>query len=221
MTQGTKHLTPIRRGERVTHDQLVEHWRTKHSPGVKALMRPARYSVTFFDPRDGRAAYDGMAAIAYDTEADWAAHNGRNTPQAVVEDGFVDLVRQPMERMTAVENVIVAGPGDAPATAAEREAAFKMTFLVSVGPGQDLVDVQRHWLELHAPNVASNFQASGGVRYVVNLAATDKPQPFAGIAELWYRDRDAALAHRIADDGFNAKTTGIPLPGKEWIVTYG
>lgn len=76
---------------------------------------------------------------------------------------------------TVIEHVIVPGPGASPATVAEREGAFKMTFLVSVGPGNDLGDVQRHWLELHAPNVASNFQASGGVRYVVNLAASDKP----------------------------------------------
>ena len=41
------------------------------------------------------------------------------------------------------------------------------------------------------------------------------------IAELWYRDRDAFKAHQIADDGFNARTTGIALSGKEFVVVNG
>jgi hypothetical protein len=55
---------------------------------------------------------------------------------------------------------------------------------------------------------------------VVNLADRSVPeQPFAGVAELWYRDREAARAHRISDDGFVALTDGIALPGREYVVT--
>lgn len=222
MTVGLKNMSPLRRRDGVEHDQLVAHWRDPHAPGVKAHMGPDRYAITFFDPRDGKAPYDGMASLAYDDVEVAKAHTGKNTPAPVAADGFVDLVQLPMQRTQVVEHVMVAGPGDGPATAAEREAAFKMTFLVSARDGEDPASIHRHWLDLHAPNVVSNFVASGGVRYVVNLAdLAGGAQPFLGIAELWYRDRDAFKAHQIADDGFNARTTGIALSGKEFVVVNG
>ena len=55
---------------------------------------------------------------------------------------------------------------------------------------------------------------------MVNLADGSAGEPpFAGVAELWYRDREAARAHRISDDGFIALTDGIALPGHEYVVT--
>lgn len=222
MTAGIKNMSPLRRRDGVDHDRLVAHWRDPHAPGVKAHMRPDRYAVTFFDPRDGRAAYDGMASLAYDDDAMAKANTGRNAPAVVRADGFVELVQEPIQTIKVLENVMVAGPGSGPATAEEREGAYKMTFLVSAREEEDPAAVHRHWLDLHAPNVVSNFVASGGVRYVVNLADLDAgPQPFLGIAELWYRDRDAFKSHHIADDGFNARTTGIALSGKEFVVVHG
>jgi hypothetical protein len=221
MTRPVKSLTVATRREGVTHEQLVATWRSPHAPGVLAHMAPDRYAITFFDPRDGRAPFDGMAALTFEDAERAGAVTGRNTPAAVAGDGWVDLVQLPMVRLTVAEHVIVAGP-DGPASAAEREAAFKMTFLVSAREGVEPSRIQRHWLELHAPNVASGFVAAGGVRYVVNLVElADRPgdaTPLVGVAELSYRDRDAARAHRIADDGFNALTTGIALPGRELVV---
>ena len=43
-------------------------------------MRPDRYSVTFFDPRDGKAAYDGMAALFFADAERARATSGRKTP---------------------------------------------------------------------------------------------------------------------------------------------
>lgn len=221
MTAALKTLTLARRRDAVTHEQLVATWRAPHAPGVVEHLRPDRYAITFFDPRDGRAPFDGMAALTFDDAERARAVTGRNTPAAVAEDGWVDLVRLPMTRLTVTEHVFVAGPGE-PADAVQRERAFKMTFLVSARDGVDPERIQRHWLDTHAPNVRSGFVAAGGVRYVVNL--TDRAEldagraPFVGVAELSYRDREAAKAHRIADDGFNALTTGIPLPGHEYVV---
>jgi len=219
---GMKEQTPLRRASGVSHDQLVAHWRDVHAPGVRAHMRPDRYAITFFDPRGGRAPFDGMASLAYDDAAFGVAHTGRHTPAAVVADGFGERVEVPLARTRVVEHVIVAGPagpGGPAATVEEREAAFKMTFLVSANPGEDLASLHRHWLEVHAPNVASAFIPAGGVRYVVNLADPSVPRrAFAGIAEIWYRDQATAKAHRVDEDGFNDRSTRIALPGREWVV---
>src|SRR4051794_31607184 len=211
MTTGIKTISPLHRKEGIGHDELVAYWQDRHAPGVKAHMRPDRYSITFFDPRDGRAAYDGMAALAFDDAERAKATTGRNMPAEVANDGFGDRIEMPMTRLSVAENVIVAGPGadGGPASAEERGSAYKMTFFVRPAEGQDLEQMHRHWIEVHAPNVASSFVAAGGVRYVVNLApaGTGGAQPFAGVAELWYRSRDAFKGHAIADDGFNAMTT--------------
>ena len=53
MTTGIKTLNPLRRKADVSHDDLVRHWRERHSPTVKAHMRPDRYAVTFFDAQQG------------------------------------------------------------------------------------------------------------------------------------------------------------------------
>jgi hypothetical protein len=217
---GLKQVTPIRRKDGVSHEEFLQHYEGVHIPNVLQHMKPDRYAVSIFDPRDGRAPYAGMASLFWEDEAAAAAVTGRNTSPVVANDSFVERIELPLGQVRVVEHVIVPGPGSAgaPATKDEREAAFKMTFLVSPRPGESFEDIQRHWLELHAPNVASNFVDSGGVRYVVNLVQRGKTEPgLVGVAELSYRDRDAAKGHRIADDGFNAKTTGIALPGRELI----
>lgn len=227
MTTGIKTLTPLRRAPGVSHDQLVEHWRRRHSPGVKAHMAPDRYAVTFFDPDGGprgtEAAYDGMAALAYDDRDRARTVTGRNVPREVATDGFVDLVEQPMTALRVVEHVIVPGPSGGTATPEERDGAYKMTFLVRPRADLDPAGIQRHWLEAHAPNVASNFVASGGIRYVVNLLdlSAGPLGEFVGVAELSYRDRDAFKGHAIADDGFNAMTIpSVVLRGREWVVAW-
>jgi hypothetical protein len=222
MTAPLKSMTVARRRPEVSHDQLVAAWRSPHAPGVVEHMKPDHYAITFFDPRDGRAPFDGMAALTYHDPGRAGTVTGRNTPEVVANDGWVDLVQLPMERLTVTENVIVAGPGSdpsIPARADERNEAFKMTFLVSARPGVDPEAIQRHWLERHAPNVASAFVAAGGLRYVVNLVDLSRGnQAYVGVAELSYQDLAAAKAHHIADDGFNALTTGIALPGRELVM---
>jgi len=218
-------LSPLRRASGVGHDDLVRHWREQHAPGVKAHMRPDRYAITFFDPDGGprgtEASYDGMAALAYDDRERARTVTGRNVPPEVATDGFVDLVEQPMTALRVVEHVIVPGPSGRTATPEARGGAYKMTFLVRPKAGEDLAHIQRHWLEAHAPNVASNFEAAGGLRYVVNLVdlSAGPVNEFVGVAELSYRDRASFKGHAIADDGFNALTSpSVVLRGREWVV---
>lgn len=218
MTNAVKTMSVIRRREGVSHEQLVAHWMDPHAPGVRTHLQPDRYAVTVFDPRDGRAKYDGMAVLGYDDAERAEARAASDGAAEVARDGFLQLIERPT-RLTVQEHVIVPGPTDArPASAEERNSAFKMTFLVSAREGVDAERIRTHWLELHAPNVKSNFVASGGVRYVVNLVVNLPEGGIIGVPELWYRDREAALAHHIADDGFNALTTGISLPGREHVM---
>src|ERR1051325_270362 len=95
-SQGQKSVAPLRHREGDSHEQLVAHWRDQHAPEVKAHMRPDHYSLTFFDPRHGKAPFDAMAAIFHADVERARATFGRNAPPEVVSDGFRDLVVQPM-----------------------------------------------------------------------------------------------------------------------------
>jgi hypothetical protein len=180
-------------------------------------MRPDGYTLTFFEPGDGQRAFDGMATLVYHDAERAAAHTGRNIPAVVAEDGWADLVDLPNVWLQVSEHVMVPGP-HGEATPEEREGAYKLTFLVRGREGVDPAQVRGHWLDLHAPNVASGFVAAGGVRYVVNLVERAAGSDVLGVAELLYRDRASARAHRIAEDGFDDLTTGVALPGHEVVI---
>ena len=55
-----KYVALVRRLPNVTHEQLVDHWTNKHMPGVRDLIRPDHYSITFFKQRPD-VPFDGMA----------------------------------------------------------------------------------------------------------------------------------------------------------------
>jgi len=213
-----KTFTLARRGEGVDHDRLVEHWRGVHAPGVVEHMRPDGYTLTFFDPRGGRTPYDGMAELRFADSARGRSVTGAATPAPVAGDGWLDRVAQPLPWLRVAEHVVVAGPSGAPATAGERAGAFKLTFLLSAAEGVDLDDLRRHWLDIHVPNYASNFVASGGVRYVVNIAEQTANTDLVGLAEISYRSRDAAESHVVADDGFRSMIVLRALPGREEVI---
>ena len=222
MTVAVKTFTIARRREGVTHAQLVDYWRGTHAANVVAHMQPDGYTLTFFDPRDATSAYDGMAELRYHDAARAQGVTGRNIPEVVSGDGWADLVALPTTWLRVTEHVIVAGPGPAAhaaATKAEREAAFKLTFLISARDGFDPEAVKRHWLDVHVPNFQQNFVAFGGVRYVVNVAERATGEDLVGVGELSYRDRASAQAHTVADDGFKAMVVLRALPSRECIIT--
>ena len=182
-------------------------------------LRPDGYTLTFFDPRGGRSLYDGMAELRFTDPARGRSLTGVNTPAAVAGDGWRALVADPLPMVEVTEHVVVAGPAGGPATAEERAAAFKLTFLLRANDGVDLDDLRRHWLDVHVPNYASNFVASGGVRYVVNVAEERYGTDLVGLAEISYRSREAAERHEVADDGFRAMIDLRALPGHEQVIT--
>lgn len=220
MTAAFKTFTIARRRPDVDHDRLVSTWAGTHAANVVEHMRPDGYTLTFFDPRGGKSPYDGMAELRYDDPDRARTVTGGNIPAAAANDGWSDLVELPNAWLRVTEHVIVAGPdpSGAPAPVVQRESAFKLTFLLAAEPGLDPVAVKQHWLDVHVPNFASNFVASGGVRYVVNIADKAAGADLIGLAELVYRDRAAAESHMVPDDGFRAMTILKALPGREQIV---
>ena len=73
---------------------------------------------------------------------------------------------------------------------------------------------------MHAPNVAKEFQAKGGLRYAITLTDQNRAtHPFLGIAELLYCDRASAKRHlsEVVADPFMALTTAKLLQGFELI----
>ena len=85
---------------------------------------------------------------------------------------------------------------------------LKLTFCLHRLPGLSREAFQRYWRETHAPLVRRHAAALGIERYVQVHAAYDDlgavlrasrsaPEPYDGVAELWWRDRasfEAALA---------------------------
>ena len=214
-----KTFTLARARAGVTAEELASYWQGVHAPNVVRHMTPDRYTLSFFDSRQGHSPYHGMAELGYDDVERGRAVTGANIPVAAATAGWADLVELPTTWMRAVEQVIVAGPGGGPADHATREAAFKLTFLIAARAGVDAETARRHWLEVHVPNFRRRFVASGGVRYVVNLAARATGENLLGIAELSYRDRAAAAAHQPPDDGFKDLIVLRALPGREVLVT--
>ena len=79
---------------------------------------------------------------------------------------------------------------------------LKLTFCLHRLPGLSREEFQRYWRETHAPLVRRHALALGIERYVQVHAGHDElgqllrasrsaPEPYDGVAELWWRDRAA------------------------------
>jgi len=83
----------------------------------------------------------------------------------------------------------------------ETENMLKITFCLKRLPHLSAKDFQRHWYEIHAPLVRKHQQALRIVRYVQFHSdlgpLTEKlrafrhsPEPYDGVAEIWYESRE-------------------------------
>ena len=84
----------------------------------------------------------------------------------------------------------------------ETENMVKITFCLKRLPHLSAQDFQRHWYEVHAPLVRKHRKALRIVRYVQFHSdlgpLTEKlrafrhsPEPYDGVAEIWYESREA------------------------------
>jgi len=96
---------------------------------------------------------------------------------------------------------------------------IKLVFCLRRKPGMSVEEFRRYWREDHAPLVKSHEEALGICRYVqvhtdhgpgIKALTNSRgaPEPFDGIAELWY-DSPEALAARAKDP--DARAAGKAL----------
>ncbi len=192
---GVKFIIANGANDTVAPADFLEHWRSHHAALVGKHVGPQRYALTeLVKPRRG---YHGIATLHL---ADDQRDVMQSLPPEIEADPYYGMIGA-RTVLGVTEHVIVEGE---PVAA----SGFKTTAFVRRSPEVAADHFFEYWLDVHAPNVASTLATTdGGLRYVVNHDLdADDDAAFHGVAEVWYRDGDAAKAHMgaIAEDGFNA-----------------
>jgi hypothetical protein len=185
----------VRCGEGVSHDELVAKWQDAHMPAVIKHVQPQGYRVTFFD---ADAPFDGMATLYFaDPEKARRWYTTADLATAL-NDGFFEVTDGKPVVLVCEEHVIVDGPTPT--------GAVKVTGLLRRKADVDADTFYNSWLDDHAPNVSATLKATpGGLRYVVSHATLGgSKSEYAGLAEVYYADADAARAHirKLGQDNF-------------------
>lgn len=91
---------------------------------------------------------------------------------------------------------------------------FKATFCLRRLPGMTREEFHRYWIDVHGPMVVKYKQVLGVRRYVQthtlpegsvpNLERHGLPEPFDGVAELWYDSKEAYLAALATPEGLKS-----------------
>lgn len=219
-TPGAKMMFMIRRRADTTRDEMIAHWYKNHMPGVlqaqkeaeAAGRKPARkYLVTLFNSERGeqkpRPTYDGMAQLWFDRPL-----RKPNGPMFTEPRDTFDQKVEPFVPWATTEYVMMDGAEDLPIVPltlnepfpTTRNALFKVTFLVKANKGVDWDDFFRVWLDDHAPNVVETMRKVDGLRYVVSHSIDPDDEPYAGMAELYFRDASgwARYFEEIKPDAF-------------------
>ena len=219
-TPGAKMMFMIRRREDASRDEMIAHWYKNHMPGViqaqeeakAAGRRPARkYLVTLFNGEQGapeaRPSYDGMAQLWFDKPLPKP-----DGPMFTEPRDTFDQKVEPFVPWATTEHVVIDGAEALPVEPltlnepfpTTRSSMFKVTFLVKARAGTDWSEFFAAWLEDHAPNVRNVMNEIGGLRYVVSHSIDPDDEPFAGMAELYFRDPSGwtRYGETIAPDRF-------------------
>jgi len=227
-TAGAKMVYLIRRKVGASRDELVAHWFGNHMPGViegqqaqaAAGRRAAwRYIATVFDAAEaadagGERAWDGMAQLYWDEPLHRRVLHGDPPTDTFQEKA------EPYVHWGTREYVVMDGSDRLPVEPltpnapfpTTRSGFFKVSALLKARAGTDFEALFAHWLEVHAPNVRSVMESVGGFRYVVSHSLEPSEEPFAGMAELYFRDASgwAAYIEAFEADGM-----------EEWVDSEG
>jgi len=208
---GTKMCYLIKRRDGVSREELIAHWFANHMPGVIASqatqakdggLHARRYEATLYDPkRSGASSWDGMAQLWFDQPPPELAEPHGTTPK----DSFQERA-EPYTPWATREFVIIDGAtrlAVSPLTLNDpypvtRSGFFKVTFLIGLKSGTDHDEFYRHWLSIHVSNAASVMNAVGGFRYVVSQSLDPQSAPYAGMAELYFKNELGWAQYRDA-----------------------
>jgi hypothetical protein len=210
----------IKRKPTTSREELVAHWYANHMPQViqsqqkaeeKGYPHALKYLVTLFDANEaGEHAWDGVAQLWW----------SKPLPPVKVPIGSepTDTFQQKVEPYVpwdTREYVVMEGEdflSAEPLTLNDpfpttRSGFYKASFLVgasTIRNGEaDADEFFAHWLGVHAANAETVMQQVGGFRYVVSHSLDPRQEPYAGMAELYFPDREAWLdfIQKLKPDG--------------------
>ena len=193
----------ISRRPGVARDELVVNWYANHMTAALTRQKqmaertgtePPRYVATLYNPvPSGQPqVWDGVAQI-------WApsAFPRETTPHGTEPRDTFQQKAMPYVGWPTTEYVIVDGelpvrPNDLnepfPCT---RGGFLKVTTILTAKPDIDHGKLVDHWLNVHAPNVAGVMNQVGASRYVLSISDEPDVDPYVGMAELYFPDKDA------------------------------
>lgn len=201
-TPGTKMQFLIARRPGVSREELMVNWFATHMPAAAERQRqmatrngtpPPRYVATLYDAvPSGPQVWDGVAQMwaqaafpreqtAYGTE-----------PRDTFQQKAMPYASWPTTEYVIVDGKLAVTPNifDEPFPAT-RSGFLKVTTLLTAQADVDLAALHEHWLDVHAPNVAGAMQQAGAFRYVVSLSDEPDVDPYVGMAELYFPDKNA------------------------------
>ena len=238
-THGAKMLYLIKRRPSTTREELIVHWFARHMPPVienqkaqaaAGRIHAWRYIATLYDANSsGKHEWDGLAALSFDAALPTRGVQHGEPPT----DSFQEKAL-PYRPWATTEHVVIEGGEHLPVDSSTlgtpypctRTGFLKINFLVKAKPGIDHKSLHDHWLTTHAGNVAGVMRRVGGLRYVVNLSLEPDHAPYAGLAELYFRNADDwrrykatiqpdGMAQFVTDEGtlvLRAQTEMIGIP---------
>lgn len=229
-TPGAKMMYLIRRRPGVSREELIAHWFANHMPGVIRSMElqasagrtaARRYIATLFDAQE-EPGWDGVAQLWFDAALPAPAEPHGTRPA----DSFQERA-EPYVPWATTEYVVL--DGELPVTPLTLNAPFPTTrsgfvkgvFLLAAKADADHGALCAHWLDVHAPNVVEHMTPHGGFRYVISQSLNPESEPYAGMAELYFRDAEGwqAFLGALPDDGLGnyIERAELHLSGTEMI----
>ncbi|MEZ5557663.1 MAG: hypothetical protein R3E86_03860 [Pseudomonadales bacterium] len=208
-TPGAKTMYLIRRRAHASREELVAHWFANHMPLVIEAQHKAanagrlharRYIATLFDPdADGRHPWDGVAQLWWERVLPRPEQPHGTHPT----DSFQE-VAEPYVPWPTTEYVVMDGSEHLPVRPLTLNPPFpctrsgfcKVTYLVKAKADADHGALFDHWLNVHASNVRALMAQTGGFRYLVSHSIEPGLDAFAGMAELYFKDRSGWEAFR-------------------------
>lgn len=203
--ESAKMMYLIKRRAEASREELVANWFANHMPDVIAAQHAAaaagrshaaRYIATLYNPpagAEGRVqAWDGVAQLWWDEPTPQPNEPHGTTPRDTFQQKAEPYVPWATTEYVVLDGAVPFAPNDLnepfPCT---RSGFLKVTVLLAAKADANLDEFFTHWLGEHASNVRGTMEQVGGFRYVISLSNDPAGEPYVGMAELYFPDRDS------------------------------